>query len=175
MKEQKKVVLLGYMASGKSSVGRKLAGQIASIFLDLDDVIEEDVGLPIPEIFEKKGELFFRKKETEILRQILDENTNMVLALGGGTPCYGQNMQWVLESTPYSFYLQLSIPNLVERIEQEKQNRPLVAHVSGEDLPEFVGKHLFERALFYSKAHYTLDCNGKDISTIVNEIQDYLK
>ena len=118
-------------------------------FLDLDTVIETRTKQTIPELFEKKGEIFFRKEEHYALQSVLEDEEGFVLALGGGTPCYGNNMDIVLEKAQQSVYLQLSINTLVERLLHEKSSRPLVQQIKEEDLPEFIGKHLFERRQFY--------------------------
>ena len=110
----------------------------------------------------------------EVLQDVLSNTTGMVLALGGGTPCYGNNMQLVKESTPYSFYLKLSIGNLVQRITSEKSQRPLVTNISDHELPEFIGKHLFERGPFYAMADYTIDCNAKTVQEVCSAIQEQL-
>ncbi|MEM1340232.1 MAG: shikimate kinase [Bacteroidota bacterium] len=166
-----KIVLLGYMSSGKTSVGKLLANKLKLNFTDLDQEIEEVTGNTVSKIFSEKGELFFRKKEMEVLRDILRIDQGMVLALGGGTPCYGNNMELVNQNTLHSFYLQLSIGNLVARIAKEKSQRPLVAAISNDELPEFIGKHLFERAPYYAQANYTIDCNGKTEKEVVDAIQ----
>ncbi|MEN1785638.1 MAG: shikimate kinase [Bacteroidota bacterium] len=162
-----KIVLLGYMCSGKSSVGRALAQQLDCTFIDLDDAIVEDTGLTIPELFAQKGELFFRKKETAVLQAILQQSENLVLALGGGTPCYGNNMDLVNDGDTQSVYLQFPVGTLAARIANEKAKRPLVARIPEEQLPEFVGKHLFERAAFYQKAKHTLDADGQSVDELV--------
>ena len=82
-----KVVLLGYMASGKSSVGKALATKLGYHFIDLDEEISNRVGMDVPTIFSEKGEIFFRRKETEVLEDILKGDNDIVLSLGGGTPC----------------------------------------------------------------------------------------
>ncbi|MEM9077968.1 MAG: shikimate kinase [Bacteroidota bacterium] len=169
-----KVVLVGYMASGKSSVGQALANSLDIDFLDLDTLIEEKVGMPIPQIFSERGEIFFRKKEYEILQDILREKDSMVLSTGGGTPCYGNNMQAILDFSDLCIYLQLSIPSLVERISREKHTRPLVQDIKDEDLPEFIGKHLFERRNFYMQSDKTIAMDDKSILEVVNEIKKVL-
>nr|WP_299001075.1 shikimate kinase [uncultured Allomuricauda sp.] len=169
-----KVVLVGYMASGKSTVGKALATEMNLDFADLDNLIEEEVGIPIQQIFSQKGELFFRKKEFEVLQKTLEGKNNIVLATGGGTPCYGNNMQTILTQSNISIYLQLSIPSLVDRISQEKDSRPLVKTIKDEDLPEFIGKHLFERRNFYMQAEAAVVCDGKGIEEIVEEIKPFL-
>ncbi|MEM6895156.1 MAG: shikimate kinase [Bacteroidota bacterium] len=165
-----KIVLLGYMASGKSTVGKQLASRINLPFMDLDTVIESRTQQTIPELFEKKGEISFRKEEYYALEAVLEEEEGFVLALGGGTPCYGNNMNLILEKAEQSIYLQLSINSLVERLLHEKSSRPLVQHLNEEDLPEFVGKHLFERRQYYSQATHTVICDGKSVEEIVKEI-----
>ncbi len=169
-----KIVLLGYMSSGKSSVGRLLAEQLGLEFIDLDEAIEAHAGMRIPEIFADKGEIYFRKMEMVVLRDVLENTADVVLSLGGGTPCYGNNMQLISANTGHSFYLKLSIGNLVKRIAADSGDRPLVAGISEPELPEFIGKHLFERAPFYAMAKYTVDCNDKTVAQISEEIQQQL-
>ncbi|MEC7264844.1 MAG: shikimate kinase [Bacteroidota bacterium] len=168
-----KVVLMGYMASGKSTVGRLLASDLGIQFLDLDSYIEEHEKKSIKTIFSEKGEIHFRKLEHQMLSKILQENASVVLSTGGGTPCYGNNMQTILEKADHSIYLQMSIPDLVERIAREKENRPLVKDIPDADLPEFVGKHLFERVPYYSQAHHMISGKGKP-EVVVAEIKKVL-
>ncbi|MEO1486558.1 MAG: shikimate kinase [Bacteroidota bacterium] len=165
-----KIVLLGYMASGKSTIGKQLASALNFSFLDLDTVIETRTALPIPELFEKKGEIFFRKEEHNALKAVLEEENDVVLALGGGTPCYANNMDLILEKATQSVYLLLSIGSLVQRLQNERASRPLVQHLSEDDLPEFIGKHMFERRQYYAQATHTVVCDGKGVEEIVNEI-----
>ncbi len=162
------------MASGKSTIGRALAHKLGYNFVDLDEEISNRVGMDIPRIFSDKGEIFFRRREAEVLRDLVKQENNLVVSLGGGTPCYGQNMQIIHESTPYSFYLNLSIASLVKRIAKEKALRPLVADIPDEELPEFVGKHLFERSPFYSMANHTILTENKTVEQIIMELEKYL-
>lgn len=168
------IVLLGYMGSGKSTVGKALAEQMRIPFTDLDVYIEQEVGLRIPDIFERKGELFFRKTEHELLVRLLESDQGRVLSLGGGTPAYAGNMARVVEATQNSFYLQHSIPSLVERLSSEKDDRPLIAHLPESELPEFIGKHLFDRGPYYQQAAHTLFCAGKSTEELLGEIQQKL-
>jgi len=174
MSKNLKVVLLGYMASGKSTVGKQLAKRLNTNFIDLDDEIQKKVDKTISQIFKDEGELFFRKKESEVLNMILDQEEGFVLALGGGTPCYGVNMNDIISKTPHSIYLKLTVGSLTARIVAEKEHRPLVAKISSEDLPEFVGKHLFERAPFYLQAHHVVTCDLRTVNEVVNEIAEHL-
>ena len=168
------IALVGYMGSGKSTVGKALAAPLDMAFTDLDAYIEQRLGQSIPEVFQNKGELFFRKKEHELLREWLETNQSGVLALGGGTPCYAGNMELLLEYTPYVVYLQMSVPALADRLRTEQEQRPLVAHLPAEELPEFIGKHLFERAPFYARAPYTIACDQQSTDAIVQEIRGLL-
>ena len=149
-----KIVLLGYMGSGKTTIGKIVANHLNIKFLDLDDYIEQQENMSVGLIFEKKGELYFRKKEREYLLQILLNQSNIVLSLGGGTPCFGDNMELINEKIDNSFYLNIGINELSERLKLEKNHRPMIAHVKDEEMQEFIGKHLFERSFYYNKAHH---------------------
>ncbi|MEE9361286.1 MAG: shikimate kinase [Cellulophaga sp.] len=169
-----KIVLVGYMGSGKSTIGKCLSKDLKINFLDLDAYIEESLGETVSTIFKDKGELFFRKKEHEYLQEILEEQDNFVLSTGGGTPCYGNNMETIAKYTGTSFYLKNSISELVDRLEKEKSTRPLIKHLLSEDLPEFIGKHLFERSYYYMQSNYTINASDKSIDAIVDEIKTLL-
>jgi shikimate kinase len=165
------VVILGYMGSGKSSVGQIVAQKLGIAFLDLDDVIAEKEGCSVAEIFKSKGEIYFRKKETEHLRKLLEGASDLVLALGGGTPCYSNNMELINSTTAISVYLKTSISSLFERLKSEKNERPLINHLkSDEDLVEFIGKHLFERQNYYRQAKQILTTDSKSIEVISDEL-----
>ncbi|WP_424989286.1 shikimate kinase [Flagellimonas sp.] len=169
-----KIVLLGYMASGKSTVGRLLARQLGISFVDLDEYIEQHQKKSIKDIFSEKGEIFFRKLEHQMLKEVLDSHTAVVLSTGGGTPCYANNMETILQQSDNSIYLNHSIPVLVERITKEKEHRPLVKNIPDNDLPEFVGKHLFERRPFYMQAEHRVDCDPLSAEEVVAEIKKLL-
>ncbi len=169
-----RIVLLGYMGSGKSRVGSELARHLGLPFTDLDAYIESKVGMPIREIFEKKGEIFFRRQEHALLKNLLSSEKPGVLSLGGGTPAYAVNMYLVEAATPHTVYLQHSIPALVARLERERAARPLIAHIAPEELYDFIGKHLFDRVPFYSRARHTVSCDGKSPAQIVADIEEKL-
>lgn len=170
-----KIVLVGYMGSGKSTVGKLLAKELDHRFLDLDEVLENSLGSSISDIFKSKGEIFFRKKEHESLKGVLLENSGFVLSTGGGTPCYSGNMDSMQQLADTVFYLKVSIPGLVNRLMAEKDQRPLIRNINDDDLPEFIGKHLFERNNFYLKADHVIDCDNKDPQQIVQEIIGLLR
>lgn len=169
-----KIVLLGYMGSGKSTIGKLLAERLDYRFVDLDGYIEESEKMPISQIFDEKGEIYFRKKESYYVSKALTENEEVILSLGGGTPCYGKNMDDILELTDKVFYLKLSVNALAKRLLNEKNERPLIKNVVDEELAEFIGKHLFERSVFYQKARFTIECDNRQPETIALEIKKVL-
>lgn len=169
-----KIVLLGYMGSGKSTVGRIVANHLNIKFLDLDTYIEEVEAMPIASIFETKGEIYFRKKEIEYLNKIFSNEGNFVLSLGGGTPCFGTNMALINEKTANSFYLNVGINELAGRLLVEKSHRPMISHLQDEELIEFIGKHLFERSYFYNQAHQKVKSNQNTPTEIAEMIVNKL-
>ncbi len=167
------ISLVGYMGSGKSHISKILSEKINFKLIDLDKEISRRNKLTIPEIFENKGEIYFRKVEREILEEILATEENIVFSLGGGTPVYYNNME-IINNYSKSIFLRTSINTLIERISKQKEKRPLIANISDENLPEFIAKHLFERNEFYSKAQYHISTDFKEPEQIMNEIIEKL-
>ena len=158
------------MGSGKSTVGRQLAKLKSFSFIDLDSYIETAEGMTIPAIFSKKGEIYFRKIEHHYLKEVLQKEENLVLATGGGTPCYANNMEAILKATRNACYLKLSIAAIIQRLVDDKGERPLVKNIPPVELPEFIGKHLFERSFFYNQANHVVSCDGKSAAAIAEEL-----
>ncbi len=163
------ISLLGYMGCGKTHISKILSNKAGFEYVDLDAEICRKSGMPVSEIFEKKGEIFFRKQEREVLEELLASKTDTVLSIGGGTPCYYNNME-ALNHRSLSFFLMTPVPELTERLLRHKLKRPLIANVRDEDLQEFIAKHLFERNPFYARARYTINCSKKDPDQIAEEI-----
>ncbi|NKI33508.1 shikimate kinase [Croceivirga thetidis] len=168
------VALLGYMGSGKSTVGKQLAETLDYEFHDLDSLIEKKEQKSISKIFEERGEIYFRKLESEVLVETLNSKREIVLALGGGTPCYASNMQKLQNGNTISIYLKLSITELVNRLSNEQWQRPLIREIPIKELPEFIGKHLFERGFFYNQADKILEVDGKSVAEQVTAIKSLL-
>jgi shikimate kinase len=143
-----KIVLIGYMSSGKSTIGKHLADKLFLPFIDLDIYIEKKEKKSVSDIFKNKGEIYFRLIEHKYLKEILISDQKVVLSLGGGTPCYADNMNLINTANTISFYLQTSIKVLVDRLTKEKDDRPLIASLEDNKISEFVAKHLFERRVF---------------------------
>ncbi len=169
-----KIVLLGYMGSGKSTIAKDLARRMESTAIDLDDYITNNEKMSVSELFSQKGEIYFRKKETVYLKELLLKQENLVIAVGGGTPCYGDNIREILNGSR-SFYLKASIKTLAGRLEKEKQSRPLITGLPDEALEEFIAKHLFERRNFYEQANHIVSIEGKTAENIVEEIRDLIQ
>ncbi len=171
-----KLVLLGYMASGKSTIGKKLSKKMDTSFVDLDEQIVAHSGMSIPEIFKVKGEIHFRKLEAEVLQKLLNQEKELIIALGGGTPCYGTNME-LIHNSATSIYLKGSLNFMVEKLShpKRKSKRPLIAHIAQDDLKEFIAKHLFERNNYYDQANHTVIIDHKSKKEITNEIAAIVK
>lgn len=165
------IVLMGYMGSGKSTIGKRISDDLGVVFIDLDGYIEQQERLSINELFDLKGEIYFRRKEAFYLKEILTTKSNYILSLGGGTPCYGTNMDLIHQSNALSCYLKATIPTLVARLENGKEKRPLLAGLDAEQLLEYVGKHLFERAVYYEQADFKIDVNKPTIQAVLDQIR----
>lgn len=163
-----KITLVGYMGAGKTSLGQNLALSLGLNFFDLDIEIEKRTSFSISETIFNKGELFFRKLERELLLEIL-EKEDFVLAVGGGTPCYYDNAEKIAQNS-LSIYLQYSVPTLFERLNENQRQRPLIAHLDGPGLKEYIGKHLMERMPFYEKSTITINAESKSIIDLNKEI-----
>lgn len=166
------IVLSGYMGSGKSLIGNKLAQHLRLKFIDLDDEITSNQKMSIPEIFSEKGEIGFRKIEMEVLKRTLDTSKNIVLALGGGTPCYGTNINEIKNrKNTRLIYLKTDLEVLTERLFAEKDTRPLIKDIATkEELKDFIRKHLFERQHYYYQSDFTVDCSEAAPEEIVEHI-----
>jgi len=169
-----KIILLGYMGSGKSIIGSVLSEKLQVPLLDLDNCIEVKAGMTINSLFDLKGEIYFRKIEHDVFRQLMQSEDAFVLSLGGGTPCYANNHLLLNGDGIFSVYLKTSIDELFRRVKKETQVRPLLADKSDEDLREFIAQHLFERSYFYNQASQAIVTDGKSPAEIAEEIQQLL-
>ena len=171
-----KIFLLGYMASGKSYIGKRLAERIDQKFIDFDAEIEKREKSTISEIFATRGEIYFRKLERNVLEEMIGLDADAVVSLGGGTPCYGDNMELIKKmNNGTSFYLKLEVGTLTGRLELEKDHRPMISHLENkEDLEEFIRKHLFERGFYYNQSDHVIKCDSKSSEEIIDEILEKL-
>ncbi|THD30942.1 shikimate kinase [uncultured Flavobacterium sp.] len=169
-----KIVLLGYMGSGKSTIAHLLSEKTQIEAFDLDGIIEERAGLSIKNIFEQKGEVFFRKLENQIFKELISSEKEMILSLGGGTPCYANNHELLNGDGVVSFYLKASIETLYGRLLSVRDNRPLIAEQEGEEMKEYIAKHLFDRSYYYNQATHIVSVDGKSPEEVSAEIKRIL-
>ncbi|WP_366187406.1 shikimate kinase [Flavobacterium ovatum] len=164
-----KIILLGYMGSGKSTIAKSLSKIKQLPFVDLDNYIEEKAKMTIKNIFETKGEIYFRKLEHQCFLELLDNDQDYIIGLGGGTPCYANNHELLIGEGRISIYLKASIDTLFNRLVLEKSQRPLIADKTDEEMKEFIAIHLFERSYFYNQAQYTVSVD-QSVDLIVADI-----
>jgi|SRR5690606_6251652 len=155
MSNLKPVFLVGFMGSGKTTWGRKLAARTHRAFVDLDDVIVQETGMPIADFFARQGEAAFRELESRTLKSLpLSEPT--VVSTGGGTPCYFDNMDWMNERG-VTIYFYLPPKALWDRLMQtDIASRPALKGLSGEELLEEISIKLADRSPYYERAIYTV-------------------
>lgn len=150
-----RIYIIGFMGSGKSTYGQLLANDLGYHFLDLDEVVAKGAGMTIAEIFEKHGEEAFRKLEHEALYDT-GQLENYVIATGGGTPCFDDNMRWI-SMNGLSIYLKLFEGELKDRLLPQINQRPLLKDMSQEELELYIYNTLRERAAFYHRADIVID------------------
>ena len=172
----RKIILLGYMGSGKTAVGKQLKEKLNVPFWDLDDYIEQKFNSKISSIFKLRGEMYFREKERQALEDLLETDKRMIISLGGGTPCYYDNMEYLISfENVKTFYLHSDVETISKRLELEKDKRPLISHLKNMDeINDFVGKHLFERKEFYIKADFMIHTKKKSVKSIALELEKLL-
>ena len=166
----KKIILLGYMGCGKSTIAQNLSKITNIPFLDLDVCIEKKANLSIKEIFEQYGEIHFRKLEHEMLVELLQSSENSIIGLGGGTPCYANNHELLKGEDVISVYLKASIETLYGRLVHNKSKRPLITDMNEEEMKEFIAKHLFDRSYYYNHAQYKVSVDDKTVEETVQDI-----
>lgn len=170
----RKIILLGYMGCGKSTIANKLSKITNIPFVDLDKSIEEKTNLTINEIFEKHGEIYFRKLEREVFIELLNSPEELIIGLGGGTPCYANNHELLKGENVLSIYLKASIDTLFDRLVSNKSKRPLIADKNEEEMKEFIAKHLFDRSFYYNQAQYKVIVDDKTRDQTVLDILEIL-
>jgi shikimate kinase len=163
-----RIYLVGYMASGKSNIGRLLAEKLGYDFLDLDHVFEERYRISVPDFFDKYDEKAFRYLERLILHDTV-KHDNVVIATGGGTPCFFNNMQFIRKSG-FSVYLSLPVQSLVKRLAALRRKRPLLKHIPASELAAKVTAHLAEREQFYNLADIQVPGEEPDLELLIREI-----
>jgi shikimate kinase len=150
-----RIFLIGFMGSGKSTLGAQLAKQLDYHFLDMDQLIEETADMSIPEIFDEHGEEVFRKWEHDILLEVC-RLEKQVISTGGGVPCHSGNMD-LMNSHGSTIYLKLSPEALLSRLIKSWTERPLIRGKSESELLEFIQTTLKNREEYYSRATHVVN------------------
>lgn len=164
--------IIGFMGSGKSTAGRKLASLLGWSFIDLDKKIEEHTGKTIPELFSQYGEDYFRKVESELLRSLKGQK-NIVISTGGGTPCHDNNMDYML-ATGLTLYLKLTPVQLKRRLSESSHERPLIKGLTDDGLLGFIEGKLASREKWYNCAEVIVEGINLDISLLHSLVKSKL-
>ena len=171
-----RIILIGYMGAGKTTVGKALSKELGIIFYDLDWYIESRMRKTVSEIFAERGEEGFRKIEYNMLHEVA-EFEDVIISCGGGTPCFFDNMDY-LNQQGQVVYLKAEPEVLYKHLLMAKVERPLLKGKSKEELLKFIKEQLDKREPFYTKAHYTLDVSLMDnydkIKISVEKIKELL-
>ena len=171
-----RIILIGYMGAGKTTIGKALSKELGVIFYDLDWYIESRMRKTVSQIFAERGEEGFRKIEHNMLHEVA-EFEDVIISCGGGTPCFFDNMDY-LNQQGQVVYLKADPEVLYKHLMMAKTERPLIKGKSHDELLTFIREQLEKREPFYSKARYTLDVNLMDnyekIQTSVEKIKELL-
>lgn len=164
------IFLIGFMGSGKSTTGKRLARRLGYTFLDTDSQIVEQFGMSVNEIFDRMGEEKFRECEVRLLNELI-RRKNMVVSTGGGLPCHGDNMD-VINRHGISIYLKVSPSALYQRLYTRRHKRPLIRDLSDAELKTFIEQKIAEREPFYSRARFVVEGLDADPNELVRLVRN---
>jgi shikimate kinase len=151
-----RIILIGFMGSGKTHWGKQVAQRLQLPFFDLDEVVVTEEGKSVAEIFAAFGEEYFRMKEKQMLEQLVEENESMVLSCGGGTPCFFNNIEF-MKKYGIVVWLNTHVDILLQRLLSERLKRPLIKDIGDDELRSYIIKKLNERRMYYEQADVTMD------------------
>ncbi|MGB8491247.1 MAG: shikimate kinase [Bacteroidales bacterium] len=167
-----KIFLIGFMGSGKSTTAKKLASKLGWTFIDLDQKIEEKAGKRITQIFSGEGEDWFRRLESETLREAISAE-HAVISTGGGTPCYSVNMD-LMVSSGLTVYLKMTPEQLRNRLSHSTSTRPLLKGMKEDELLGFIERKLDEREKWYLKARIIADPSVGGMADLYSEVRKHV-
>ncbi len=164
-----KIFLVGFMGSGKSFRGQQLSAKLGIPFFDLDAQIVNTEGKSINDIFREQGEEYFRLKEKEVLHIITESHSSFVMACGGGTPCYFNNVEY-MNSQGTTVWLNTSMPVLYDRLLKEKAERPLLRDLSDDQLKAFISKKFSDRRIYYEQSRVKIEDDDLPMDRMIEMI-----
>ncbi len=163
------IFLIGYMGSGKTTLGKQVAAQLGYDFIDMDDFIEQKQGVTIAQLFAQRGEGYFRELENKAIKELaLKDET--VIATGGGSPCFFDNME-IINKAGLSIYLRISSKELAKRLKNEQEKRPLIAGKNAQELFQFIDSTIKNREKYYCKAKYIVQSDTIGIADLLSKIK----
>lgn len=166
-----RIFLTGYMYSGKTTIGKKVARKLELPFYDLDDYFEIKYKISVTQFFEKYSEELFRKLETETLAELIRQEDNVLISTGGGTACFNHNME-LMNASGLTVYVEMSPKSVFARMQASKKKRPLLLQVQKDKVEAFIEKHLEERRKYYRQSRLTIKGENADIDQISRLIRD---
>jgi shikimate kinase len=164
-----KIFLIGFMGTGKTYWGRRLSEKLRLPFFDLDEQMESNEGKPITQIFAEQGEEYFRLLEKDTLHIISESHDSFIMATGGGTPCYFNNIEFMKKSGTV-LWISTPVDTLFERLLKEKDKRPLLKNLTDDQLKGFIIKKFSDRKIYYEQADIMVEEADKDIDKIVEKV-----
>lgn len=164
-----RIYLIGFMGSGKSHWGKLLSARLTLPFFDLDKQITEEEGKSIVEIFEEKGEEYFRMMEKETLYILSESHESFVMACGGGTPCYFNNIDY-MNNNGITVWLNTRMDVLFNRLLDEKEARPLLRNLTDAQLKQFILKKFSERRIYYEQANLVVEESEASVESLIQHI-----
>jgi shikimate kinase len=164
-----RIFLIGFMGSGKTYWGRKLSEKLGIRFFDLDEQVEEQSGKSIVQIFETDGEEQFRQLEKEVLHIISESHDSFVMACGGGTPCYFNNIDY-MKRQGTTVWINTPLDVLHQRLLDEKEKRPLISRFSPVQLRNFIARKFADRRIYYEQADVFIDEQPVELDHIIQKI-----
>lgn len=167
------IFLVGFMGSGKTTLGRPLATRLNCTFIDLDRAIETGEGRTISDIFATDGEAHFRALERKYLEEVITQHKTAVISTGGGTPCFGDNMA-LMNASGITVYLKIAPRMLANRLLAAKVRRPLVEGKSPDELLRYIEETLTERETYYGQANVVVGNPSRDVSQLMMILEPYL-
>ncbi|TXI32448.1 MAG: shikimate kinase [Niabella sp.] len=151
-----RIYLIGFMGAGKTYWGRLLSKKLGIPFFDLDELVVNDEGKSINEIFEQEGEEHFRRKEREILEWVSDTHESMILSCGGGAPCFFNSIDY-MNNKGITVWIDAPFEILLGRLRQQKETRPLLKALDDEQLKAYIVKKSNDRKIFYERAKVRIE------------------